>query len=97
MTDVERTHIAEALLMVIFSLREDNTEKAQAWVLGIATTALARAILGSVGPRGDPEPLLEIANAQIRQQMETAQAKFHRDQLTMPPGRHNGRSKPPHA
>jgi hypothetical protein len=86
MTDAERTNIAEALLIVIFSLREDNTEKSQAWLLGIATTALARAILGSVGPAGDPAPLLAIAQKEVIKQMEAAQAKFYRDRLTRPPG-----------
>lgn len=82
MTDPERTIIAESLLAVIFSMRTDNAEAGQAWILSIATTGLARAILGSVGPKGDPIPLLAFAVEQATKQIEEAQAKFFRDQLT---------------
>lgn len=78
MTDPERTAIAESLLAVIFSMRTDNAEAGQAWILSIAATAMTRAVLGSVGPQGDPGPLLEL----VRQQIEEAQAKFYRDRLT---------------
>lgn len=90
MTDEERTSIAEALLIVIFSLRGDNSEKSQAWVLGIATTALSRAILASVGPAGDPTPLLTIAHDQVLTLMEKAQATFYRNQLSAPARRPQG-------
>ncbi len=85
MTDVERNNIAEALLALIFSLREDNGAKSQSWVLGIATTALSRAILGSIGPRGDPTALLQIAHDQVLVQMEKAQTDFFKEQLSRPP------------
>lgn len=82
MTDPERTAIAESLLAVIFSMRTDSAEAGQAWILGIATTALSRAILGSVGPQGDPEGLLTLTLEQTTKQIEAAQAKFFRDKLT---------------
>lgn len=82
MTDPERTAIAESLLAVIFSMRTDNAEAGQAWILGIATTALSRAILGAVGPQGDPVALLSLTIQQATKQIEEAQTKFFRDKLT---------------
>lgn len=82
MTDPERTVLAESLLAVIFSMRTDNAEAGQAWVLSIATTAIARAVLVSVGPQGDAESMLAFAVDQARSQIAAAQAKFFRDRLT---------------
>ncbi len=83
MTDEERTDIAEKLIAFVFSLRPDNGEPGQAWVLGVASTALARAILGSTGPHGDPDGLLELSAQQVKDIVTTAQA--NRDLLTTVP------------
>jgi hypothetical protein len=81
MTDPERTAIAESLLMVIFALRADGTEASQAWVLSIATTAMTRAILASVGPAGDPADLLALSAQQVAAAVTTTQSAFFRDRL----------------
>lgn len=74
--------IAEALLAVIFQMRTDNGEAGQAWILSIATTAMTRAVLGSVGPAGDPAALLALAQEEVTRQVTEAQSKFFRDKLT---------------
>lgn len=84
MTDDERTVIAESLFAVIFSMRPTaSPEAGQAWALSIATTVMSRAILGSVGPAGDPGPLLTIAHERVVAQVTEAQTKFYRDKLTV--------------
>jgi hypothetical protein len=80
-TDPERTAVAESLLMVIFALRADDTEASQAWVLSIATTAMSRAILASVGPGGNPAELLALSADQVAAAVTTAQSKFFRDRI----------------
>jgi hypothetical protein len=82
MTADERTGIAEQLLAVMFSLRPDNSEAGQAWTLTVATTAVARAILGSVGPQGDPEDLLNLSAHQVREMVTSTQSEFFRKTLT---------------
>lgn len=82
MTDPERTMVAEALLAVIFTLRTDNAEAGQAWVLSIATTAMSRAVLGAIGPQGDPTEMLALAFAQAGRQVADAQTSFFRERLT---------------
>lgn len=85
MTEDERTRLAEQLLAVVFSLRPDDREAGQAWVLAMCSTGMARAILASLGPQGDPEELLALSNHQVRQIVTETQAKFFRDRLTAAP------------
>lgn len=82
MTDPERTEIAEKLLVLVFSLRPDDSLASQAWVLSTATTMLSRAILACVGPAGEVDELMGIATAQVRTAIAAAQAAFYREQLT---------------
>ncbi len=82
MTDPERTEIAEKLLMLVFSLRPDDSLASQAWVLSTATTMMSRAILASVGPGGDVTELKAMAMQQVDVAVEAAQKAFYRDQLT---------------
>ena len=84
MTDPERTEIAEKLLMLVFSLRPDESLASQAWVLSVATTMMARAILASVGPAGDVEELMGVAVGQVKTSIAAAQTAFYRRQLTAP-------------
>jgi hypothetical protein len=84
MIEAERTAIAEALLAVIFSLRPDNSPASQAWVLSVATTAMARAILASVGPAGDATELFDVATAQVRKVVLDTQSKAIREHLAAP-------------
>ena len=81
MTDAERTSVAESLLAVIFSLRPDNGEAGQAWVLTVMTAALARSILASLGPAGDPSALLSLSHEQVVKAVTETQSKFFRDRL----------------
>ncbi len=83
MTDPERAHIAESLLALAFSLRPDDGVVGQAWVMGLATTVLARAVLSSVGPAGDPAPIVELAREQALKQITETQSQFYRDKLTL--------------
>lgn len=87
MTDGERTSIADSLLLVIFALREDDSEAGQAWTLSMATTAMSRAILAAIGPQGDPTVLLELARTQVEHAVYAAQTKFFRERLTIAPER----------
>lgn len=82
MTDPERTEIAEKLLMLVFSLRPDDSLASQAWVLSTATTMMARAILASVGPGGDVHEITAVAITQVQAAIEAAQKAFYREQLT---------------
>jgi hypothetical protein len=77
-----RTKTAERLFALVFELRQDDGPKGQSWCLNVASIALARAILGHVGPKGDAEPLLELAASEVRRIVEETQATFIRDQLT---------------
>jgi len=85
MTDDERTRLADSLFAIVFGLRPDNGEAGQAWALTACSTALARAILASLGPQGDPTDLLDLSGQQVRQIVTDAQAKFFRDRLTAVP------------
>jgi hypothetical protein len=83
MTPVERTDVAEALLAVVFSMRPDDGEIGQAWVLSIATTAMSRAILASVGPSGDATELLALSHDQVVAGVQRVQSAYLRDQLVI--------------
>lgn len=83
---ISRGAIAESLMGLMFSLRPDDGEVGQAWVLELATTAMARAILGGLGPQGDPEPLLDLALNQLRVKVQAAQSATMRRALTLAPG-----------
>jgi hypothetical protein len=82
MTDGERTTLAEQLFALVFGLRPGNDQAGQAWVLMVTSTALARAILASVGPSGDPAELLEVSRQQVAKIVKETQTKFYRDRLT---------------
>lgn len=86
MTDDERNGLADKLFALAFSLRPDNGDAGQAWTLTACSTALARAILASVGPGGDAEALLTLSSQQVRAMVAEAQSKFMRERLTAPPG-----------
>lgn len=81
----DRTDTAEGLLALIFALRPSDDEAGQSWVLKIASTALARAILGTIGPNGDAEPLLAIALEDVRTSVVAAQSAAIRSTLTRGP------------
>lgn len=87
MTDPERTKFAEALMAVIFSMRPDDGPAGQAWVLSIATTTMARAILGSVGPAGDLQDVLDLAQAQVEKAVNDAQLAYFGKVLTQVGGK----------
>lgn len=69
-----RTATAESLLALAFGLRPDDGPDGQAWVLDLATTTLARAILAAIGPRDDAGPLLDVALEQLRAKVQAAQS-----------------------
>ncbi len=81
MNDGERDRIAQQLFAVLFSLRPDDGEKGQAWILGTCSAAMARAILGCVGPKGDPSTLLQLTGVQVAQAVNQAQSGYMRAQL----------------
>jgi len=76
MTDSEREQLANQLLAIVFSLRPPEPEKGQAWALLTMSTALARAIVASIGPTADPEPLLELAAEEVRKLVQHTQSTF---------------------
>jgi len=76
MTDGEREYVAESLLALIFSLRGNDEASGQAWTLAIATTVMARAVLASTGPAGDPTGLLDIAHQAVRDKVQAIQEQF---------------------
>mgnify|MGYP001244674899 CR=1 FL=1 len=83
MINLERDTIANALVAIVFSLRPNDGPEGQAWVLSIATTVMARAILGGIGPTGDSGPVLALARAQVEKAVLDTQSKFFRDKLSI--------------
>ncbi len=83
MTDPERTEVAEKLLALIFSLRPDNSPTSQAWVLGVTTTAMARAIVASTATGlSDCGDLLTVAHQQLVTQVRSLETAVIRERLT---------------
>ena len=80
--EAQRNMVADALIASIFAARPipplATLEQGQGWCLDVATTMLARAILGVIGPGCDPAEMLEMVNAQVRERIQSVQSQQFR-------------------